>query len=381
MTLEAYRTEFYRQAAHPRFITSRSNISDGAQLDPVPIPPSPNPNKKLLAVQIFGGVKVSSGATATVTFTLTKGGSPLDFFLQRVRVRADQGSAIRSNITKRSHIEAFEQLAFNLNKGSYPTSTQCVGGTTDTQFPTTNKIVNAHTNYVYANAYIAVGGDSAAIEIDVPPTPTTGSNTTGVIAATGAVTTANRYLNFYAIYGDDSSVITMNSVTTPPMPSGSTFSVWEYLPARAFTRPDFIGIKNWNGVNRTVIETNESGTLVNTTRANFPKMQISTPDMAPTMSVGGNTLTPSTNQLANAVNLLWFATNRQTVTTATMDLITTTSTLVADLLGFECAEGDPSTAKPEPRHVAPVNTPASTMVPAPGGNVPGVQRPTVRRVA
>lgn len=383
MTREAWQAEARRNLAHPKFVASRSSIADGAQLDAVPIPPNPKSDHNLLGVLLIGTVKVSNSGTNSFVVINTNGGTVNDFFFQRIRIKADEGAPVRSSAQKRAHIELFEQISLNANKRSYPPSTQVANaaGSSDDGFPTTNKIANATTAFIYSSVFVPVGGKSCAIEIDVPALPTIGNGGTNPDLSTkGVIATSSRRIDYKAIYGRATEVVTFDSRTTPSMPSGGDFSLIDFQPKNM--KPDFYGYRNTNLTTQVIAEAVDE-VLINSKSVDFPFIKNSTPDLAPSYAAGTNSKTPTSAQFANSTNAMWWGTNGKRLATHVATSRTTTATITLDLLAIEWADGTTGVAPPAPDPSPTPVVPASSYVPGPSQNTVAnrMGAPAVRRVA
>jgi len=360
MTREAWQSEVRRVISRPKFVTSRGNIADGGQLDAVPIPPSPDSTKSLLGVLLDGVVQVSNSGTNSFIIKTSAGGSPYDFFFQRIRVKPDEGGTARSSTVSRRALELFEQISLNMAKRSYPLGSKCIstlaaGATT---LPTTNKLAGSKTGFVMAELFVPVGGKSCAIEIDVPPLPIIGAGTTNTSLSTkGIIATSSRTINYKAVYGHADEIITFDSRLTQPLAVGDN-SLLEYQVKNM--APDFVGYASKTYLTQVIME-GANEVLANFRARDFPFQQATVPDLAPTYQ---NVATAA----ANNVDALWVATNKKRFATHVATTINTNVTMTLELCSISWDGGSDTTSPGAPKANATPAPPSSGNVPGPGAN-------------
>lgn len=377
MTRESYQAELKRVWSRPKFITSRSNIGDGAQLDAVPIPPSPDPDKYLLGVLLDCSVTVTLGAS-TNTFKLitTKGGSPLDFFTQRIRVKPDEGAIVRSSAQTRVAIESFEQIACNMSKRTYPFSGKAVA-VNASSLPSTNVILPSSANVVKAEVFVPVGGKSCAIEIDVPAFPKIGTGATNAVVslkpAVTLPTSSSRIINYKALYGSDSTIVTFDSRTTQNLSVNGDNSLLEYQTKNM--SPDFVGYRNKVDVTQVLAE-GEKEVLINSKTNDFPWLQAATPDLAPTYQIA-----PKPTPYGAQTDLIWFSVNKKRFSTHVATVANTTDTVSLELYSISWDDGPATSAIPAPAANTPPDYPSKNLAPAANVNTRGMGQYQGRRVS
>ena len=361
MTREAWQAEVRRVISRPKFVTSRSTIADGAQLDAVPIPPSPDSSKSLLGVLLDGVVQVSNSGTNSFVITNANGGSALDFFFQRVRVLPDEGGTARSKTASRRAIELFEQISLNMNKRLYPSGTKHIatlaaGAAT---LPTTNKLAGSKTGFVSSEIFVPVGGKSCAIQIDVPALPIIGAGTTNTaISAKGVIATSSRTINYKAVYGNADEVITFDSRITQSLALNGDNSLLEYQVKNM--APDYVGYANKFYGSQVIME-GANEVLANFRARDFPFQQGTVPDLAPTYQ-------QTATAAANTVDALWVATNKKRFSTHVFTTINTNVTVTLELLSISWDGGSDTTSPAAPKANTTPSPASSKNVPGPGGN-------------
>jgi hypothetical protein len=207
MTFFSYQQSFKSNFGVFEFVDSQSAVADGQQTKIFDVVAPAG--KSVLAILVDMTATLTNGNTsATVSANstnITTGVSPttLDLFLQQMYVRPAVQATYRSDTLISTDAALIEQLAFNLNKRTYP-------------FVTAPSVAAATASSVEATLFVPCGGPEAAWYAIVPAI--------GNAYPTGAagISISNRTYNIYGIYGSDDDVVVFHTQQSDVKPSGGS---------------------------------------------------------------------------------------------------------------------------------------------------------------